>query len=1087
VGEAVWIQRVASQVPLSIITQPIDLQFCNTNATNCAAFSVAATGTEPLSYQWYLNGSVIAGATASNYGYCPVLLADNGNQYTVTITDFCGGSVTSRVASLTVTQNPDTNAPVLICPPDLTVQSDADVPVPDPAAVLATDDCTQNLVVEHVSDVATGRCPKIILRTYRAADGSGNVGTCTQRITVSDTMPPLFLCAAPGPNLVPNPGFESYSSCPITASDIDLAVPWFQPTIGTSDFFNRCAPTNAATAVPTNAFGNQEAHSGDGYAGAAAFGSNYREYIESPLLTPLVAGQTYEVSFYVSLADESSFAIDNLGAHFSVGAVSNYPASGIFSVTPQVRNPPGTFLSSGNDWMLIQGAFTAAGGENYVTIGNFRNDANTPAIVVNGSQTLIAYYFIDDVTVRACESCLTNKTVQRGDAWSFDTPAVFDASCGTNLTLAVLDTVTNGLCPQLVTRIWQATDCCSNSASCSQTVTILDRRPPTINCPAGIAVCADPGQNSKSNVTFSLTATDDCPGVNVRCEPPSGTTFPVGTTTVHCLATNAVGASNSCSFIVVVNARTTGAPLTNLTRCRGDSATFTAVTSGGGALSYSWSLDGGPIGTDSPLLIVSTGGMTEGSHTVQYIVSGECSSVTNRANLTVQSCASGGPCSFTQGFYGNAKGKFNGTPSLTLISNLLASGPLVVGKPGTRSLTIPQSAVPLLQQEMPSSSTPATLPNSGDQNLSTALLPLNKGKFANILLGQTITLSLNVRLDPTLSGVQLRTNFCTQGVSAGPDGSLGTADDLPVSSDVQMFTIPASVLAALVNPGLGINDLTVRGLLELANRALAGLPTGGASLSDINSPVDNINRGFDGCRILVDCATHTPLPPSPNDSFGHPTVLTNGGPASLAAALANNAALAVAAPGKPGTQVLLAEGFNCEATKEPGEPAIAGNAGGKSVWWLWQSTISGWVTIQTDGSTFDTLLAVYTGSALSNLKLIAASDDSQRSIAAAVVFKALPGETYLIGVDGYDGACGKIEMQVVAGAPRLTSVTLLPGAGVAIGIDGELGRSYVIEGSSDLVKWEPIAIVENSNGTLQFVDPQTETSYQRFYRVSTEN
>ena len=1088
VGESVWIQRVASTIPLSIITQPIDVQLCNTNATNCATFSLAATGTEPLSFQWYLNGAVIPGATQPSYTACPVIPADSGNQYTVTITDFCG-SITSQVATLIVKLDPDTNAPVLICPPDLAVQSDADVPMPNPAAVLATDDCSPGLIVEHVSDVATGRCPKTILRTYRAADASGNVGTCTQRITVDDTIPPVFLCPSPGPNLVPNPGFESYSVCPSNASNIELAVPWFQPTPGTSDFFNRCAPTNSGTAVPISFFGNQEPHGGDGYAGGGAFGSDYREYIETPLQAPLVAGQTYEVSFYVSLSEGSDFAVDNLGAHFSVGAISNFPAAGIFSVTPQVRNPPGNFLSSTNDWMLIQGAFIAAGGENYVTIGNFRNDLNTPAIEVNGPPSGLAYYFIDDVSVQVCESCLTNKTVQRGDPWTFDIPAVFDASCGTNVTLSVLDTITNGTCPQVITRIWQATDCCSNSASCSQTVTVLDRRPPAINCPAGIAVCADPGQNSKSNVTFSVTATDNCPGINVSCDPPSGSNFPLGTTTVHCLATNSVGSSSSCSFIVLVNPRTTAAPLTNLTRCRGDSATFTAVTSGGGMLNYAWSLDGTPIGANSPLLTVPTGGLTEGSHTVQYIVNGECGSVTNRATLTIQSCASGGPCSFTQGFYGNAKGKFNGTPSLTLISNLLAAGPLVVGKTGTRSLTIPQSAVPLLQQRMPASTSPATLPNNGDQNLLTAVLSLNKGKFANILLGQTITLSLNVRLDATLSGVQLRTNFCTQGVSAGPDGSLGTADDLPVSGDVQMFTIPDSVLAPLANPGLGINDVTVRGLLELANRALAGLPTAAASLSDINSAVDNINRGFDGCRILVDCATHTPLPPSPNDSFTHPVILGGGGGGGATGpGTASARTAAIAAPGKPGAaEILHAEGFNCEATKEPGEPAIAGNAGGKSVWWQWQATTSGWVTIQTAGSTFDTLLAVYSGSGLSNLKLVATGDDTPGFITAGVTFQAVLDTTYLIGVDGFDGACGKIDLQMVTGAPQLGSLTVLPGGTLSIGIQGELARSYVIESSSDLVSWEPIAVVENSNGTLQFVDPQANTFDQRFYRVSIEN
>jgi hypothetical protein len=183
----------------------------------------------------------------------------------------------------------------------------------------------------------------------------------------------------------------------------------------------------------------------------------------------------------------------------------------------------------------------------------------------------------------------------------------------------------------------------------------------------------------------------------------------------------------------------------------------------------------------------------------------------------------------TQGFVANRNGKFNGTPSITMSSNSLANAPLVVGKAGLRSLTISQSAVPLLLDRMPAGGTSTNLPNSGDQHLLTAELPLRKGKFDNILLGQVITLSLYMRLDSSLSTFPLRTSFCTQGVSPGPDGSLGTADDVPVSGNVQTFTIPNSVLAALTDAGLGINDVTVRGLVELANRALAGLPTAGAT------------------------------------------------------------------------------------------------------------------------------------------------------------------------------------------------------------------------------------------------------------------
>jgi uncharacterized repeat protein (TIGR03803 family) len=57
-------------------------------------------------------------------------------------------------------------------------------------------------------------------------------------------------------------------------------------------------------------------------------------------------------------------------------------------------------------------------------------------------------------------------------AWSFDPPTALDACCGTNVTITVLNTVTNAIFPQVITRTWQATDCCGNTNTCSQTVTL---------------------------------------------------------------------------------------------------------------------------------------------------------------------------------------------------------------------------------------------------------------------------------------------------------------------------------------------------------------------------------------------------------------------------------------------------------------------------------------------------------------------------------------------------------------------------------------------------------------------------------------
>src|SRR5437016_11102950 len=66
-----------------------------------ATFTVAATGTAPLSYQWRKNGVAIAGMTSSSYTIPAATTADNGAQFTVVLSN-SGGSVTSSVAMLTV-------------------------------------------------------------------------------------------------------------------------------------------------------------------------------------------------------------------------------------------------------------------------------------------------------------------------------------------------------------------------------------------------------------------------------------------------------------------------------------------------------------------------------------------------------------------------------------------------------------------------------------------------------------------------------------------------------------------------------------------------------------------------------------------------------------------------------------------------------------------------------------------------------------------------------------------------------------------------------------------------------------------------
>jgi uncharacterized repeat protein (TIGR01451 family) len=81
---------------------------------------------------------------------------------------------------------------------------------------------------------------------------------------------------------------------------------------------------------------------------------------------------------------------------------------------------------------------------------------------------------------------------------------------------------------------------------------VVDVVPPTITVPGDITQSNDPGLATAA-VTFTTVATDNYPGTTVACNPPSGTAFPLGATTVTCTATDTSGNTDSDSFEVTVN------------------------------------------------------------------------------------------------------------------------------------------------------------------------------------------------------------------------------------------------------------------------------------------------------------------------------------------------------------------------------------------------------------------------------------------------------------------------------------------------------------------------------------------------------
>ena len=105
--------------------------------------------------------------------------------------------------------------------------------------------------------------------------------------------------------------------------------------------------------------------------------------------------------------------------------------------------------------------------------------------------------------------------------------------------------------------------------------------------------------------------------------------------------------------------------------------------------------------------------------------------------------------------------------------------------------------------------------------------------------------------------------------------------------------------------------------------------------------------------------------------------------------------------------------YNACASKQRGEPNHAGNVGGHSLWYHLTASSNGLVQVTTEGSDFDTLLAVYTGTVLNGLTLIANNDDVDANTRfSRLSFNAVAGTDYKIAVDGFNGAFGLVVLSI---------------------------------------------------------------------------
>src|SRR5213075_1279741 len=99
-------------------------------------------------------------------------------------------------------------------------------------------------------------------------------------------------------------------------------------------------------------------------------------------------------------------------------------------------------------------------------------------------------------------------------------------------------------------------------------------------------------------------------------------------------------------------------------------------------------------------------------------------------------------------------------------------------------------------------------------------------------------------------------------------------------------------------------------------------------------------------------------------------------------------------------------GDNKRASLEHGEPLHARKLGGRSIWYTWTAPVTGVTTFRTLGSTFDTLMAIYSGISVTNLTTIDSDEDRGGFYTSKIEFNSIRGKQYQIAIDGFDGSEG---------------------------------------------------------------------------------
>ena len=354
----------------------------------------------------------------------------------------------------------DKTPPVITCPAALMVSCASEVPAPNVAAVVATDNCDDDVAKAFVNDVISNRtCANryTITRTYRGTDDCGNATNCTQIITVNDLTPPMITC----------PIVNGTATCPGGT-----------PTFGDATAMDNCGQRVAIAFTD------------------ATTGMGCNVTITRTWTATDVCGNTSTCSRSIATQDVSPPTITCVAQTTPI----NCPNAPVF--TP----PTATDLCDANVAITFIDAPDVPG----ACAGTFtRTRTWTATDDCMNTSTCSRSIVVRDVTAPTITCVAQTTPIDCPNAPVFTAPTATDL-CDANVVITFIDVPdVPGACAGTFTRTrtWTATDDCMNTSTCSRSIVVRDVSRPVITCPTVNDAATCPG----ATPTFgNATATDNC-------------------------------------------------------------------------------------------------------------------------------------------------------------------------------------------------------------------------------------------------------------------------------------------------------------------------------------------------------------------------------------------------------------------------------------------------------------------------------------------------------------------------------------------------------------------------------------------------